>query len=79
MACNNHEEGAEFPTTESIHKKIQEIPGMPKWSKTTTFRILTALGFRLVNEKHAVLPTTYITVLLMVSGGLRITRSILDF
>ena len=43
--CRNKEEGAIYPTNESLHKVIQTIPGLPKWSKTTTSKILRHLGF----------------------------------
>ena len=42
---NNKEEGASFPTNKSLHEVIQKIPGIPKWSVSTTTRILRHLGF----------------------------------
>ena len=47
VECNDKDnEDAMFPTTKILHKKIQEIEGIPKWSFTTSYRILLALGFR---------------------------------
>ena len=47
VECNDKEnEDVMFPTTKILHKKIQEIEGIPKWSFTTSYRILLALGFR---------------------------------
>ena len=37
---NSKEEGAQYPTTLSLHEAIMKIEGMPKWGKTTTHRLL---------------------------------------
>ena len=44
--CINKEDGATYPTTKSLHDKIQQIPGMKKFSPRTTHRILLAMGFK---------------------------------
>ena len=45
--CNEREEGAQYPTSGSLHKAIMKIPGLIwKWSKSTSYYILLHLGFR---------------------------------
>ena len=41
----NKEEGAQYPTLASLHAAIMEHPDIPKWSQTTSYRILKELGF----------------------------------
>ena len=49
---NNKEEGASFPTNKSLHELIQKIPGIPKWSVSTTKRILRHLGFKWLKDNQ---------------------------
>ena len=44
-AALDKETGASHPVIQSIHLAIQKIPGIPKWSRTTTLKMMRHLGF----------------------------------
>ena len=48
------EPGAQYPTLDSVHDKLQEVPEtvLPKTSKSTTYRILKYLGFRFLRSNQ---------------------------
>ena len=48
--CNDKDvDDVEYPTTKNLHSRIMEIEGIPKWSISTTYRVLLALGFKYEN------------------------------
>ena len=40
------EEGSSYPTTSKLHEIIMAIPNIPKWGRSTTYNVLTELGFK---------------------------------
>ena len=45
LECIEKEDGAHYPTTTAVHEAVQQIPGMPKWCRATSYQILRCLGF----------------------------------
>ena len=44
--CNEKKEETLFPTTDILHEKFMKLPGIPKWGRTTSYKVLLALGFK---------------------------------
>ena len=49
--CLDKEEEARYPTVSSIHTALLKRDDIPKWSRTTTFRILKLLRFSCVENR----------------------------
>ena len=47
--CNEKKEDTLFPTTTILHEKFMKLDGIPKWGRTTSYKILLALGFKYIH------------------------------
>ena len=41
---------ATYPTISDIHKILMELEELPQWSESTTYKVLTEMGFKWIQD-----------------------------